>query len=403
MKKRLYTLFWILPASVFIYATTFAFTNKGGISLDEPEMITAGISETTDRVAKPKMQVVFLLDATGSMSGLIGAAKEKIWSIASSLTQTEPAPDIEVGMLFYRDRGDSFITKMIPLGTDMDNLYEQLMAMNASGGGDGPESVNQALYEGVNKMQWDDRPNTYRSIFLVGDYPPHMDYRDDVHYPESCSEAIKKGIVINTILMGNEPTAARIWREIADKTKGEYIQTDMNVNNIAIRTPYDDRINKLQYELDNTRIYYGKSSALTETKRAQSSKVVAGDAAINARRAEYNLSAANKDAYYGAEELVNVVAHGKALTEIPEKDLPENMKKMSTEERETYLKDLLAKRKKLEQEIKDLSKQRQKHIDEELSKMDKEKVEESFDDVIYRAVQEQALQKDIKLEGKAKR
>jgi hypothetical protein len=151
-----------------------AFLKNPGRSIT-PALPASELQEKADRTARPKMQIVFLLDATGSMSGLIGAAKEKIWSITSSLSQSEPVPDIEVGMLFYRDRGDDFITRIIPLGTDMDNLYEQLMAMDASGGGDGPESVNQALYEGVNKMQWDNLPNTYRAIFLVGDYPPHME------------------------------------------------------------------------------------------------------------------------------------------------------------------------------------------------------------------------------------
>ena len=94
---------------------------------------------------------------------------------------------------------------------------------------------------------------------------------------------------------------------------------------------------------------------------------------------------------------------GKALTEIPAADLPDQMKKMSASERQAYVNELIEKRKKLEQEIKDLSKQRQQHIEAELSKMDKDKVESSFDDVIYRAVQTQALEKNIKLEGKAKR
>ncbi|MCG8698888.1 MAG: VWA domain-containing protein, partial [Bacteroidales bacterium] len=62
-------------------------------------------------VDTPKIDIVFCLDATGSMSGLIQTAKEKIWSIASSMTQSEPEPDIRIGMVFYRDRGDNFVTK----------------------------------------------------------------------------------------------------------------------------------------------------------------------------------------------------------------------------------------------------------------------------------------------------
>lgn len=57
----------------------------------------------TDSIAqqatqKPKIEVVFVLDTTGSMSGLINAAKEKIWSIASTMAQAQTAPEIKMGL-----------------------------------------------------------------------------------------------------------------------------------------------------------------------------------------------------------------------------------------------------------------------------------------------------------------
>jgi Mg-chelatase subunit ChlD len=410
MKKRFYILLCLIPISMFIYSISFYTIDKfdpiGFYTIDKSKEFSsqAKLSETYNAsTVKPKMQVVFLLDATGSMSGLIGAAKDKIWSITSSLTQTDPAPEIEVGMIFYRDRGDQFVTKVIPLSTDLDDLYEKLMAINAAGGGDSPESVNQALYEGVNDIQWDDKKSTYKTIFLVGDCPPHMDYKDDVKYPESCSLANGKGIIVNTILMGNDPTASRIWKEIASKTNGEYIQTDMNVNNIVVRTPYDDRINQLQYDLDKTRLYYGESSALMEVKEVQSSKMSKGDAAVNARRAEYNLSVAGRSSYYGTNELLNDVIGGKKLSEIPKSELPDNLQKMSQTELQKYVDEQINKRKELEKELVELSKKRQTHIDSELEKMDDEQVAGSFDNVVFKAVQTQAQTKEIKIVGKAKR
>ena len=410
MKKRFYILLCLIPISMFIYSISFYAIDKFDpivfYSIDKSEEFSSQteLSEICNESSvKPKMQVVFLLDATGSMSGLIGAAKDKIWSITSSLTQTDPAPEIEVGMIFYRDRGDQFVTKLIPLSTDLDGLYEKLMAINAAGGGDSPESVNQALYEGVNDIQWDDKKSTYKTIFLVGDCPPHMDYKDDVKYPESCSLANEKGIIVNTILMGNDPTASRIWKEIASKTNGEYIQTDMNVNNIVVRTPYDDRINQLQYDLDKTRLYYGESSALMEVKEVQSSKMSKGDAAVNARRAEYNLSVAGRSSYYGTNELLNDVIGGKKLSEIPKSELPDNLQKMSQTELQKYVDEQINKRKELEKELAELSKKRQTHIDSELEKMDDEQVASSFDNVVFKAVQTQAQTKEIKIVGKAKR
>ena len=129
---------------------------------------------------QPKIEVVFVLDTTGSMSGLIDTAIEKIWSIASTMASAQTAPDIKIGLVAYRDRGDDYVTKNVPLSGDLDSMYAQLMDFKANGGGDTPESVNQGLYDAVNNMQWNDDQQTYKVVFLIGDAPAHMDYQDDV-------------------------------------------------------------------------------------------------------------------------------------------------------------------------------------------------------------------------------
>ncbi len=74
-----------------------------------------------------RIQLVFCLDVTGSMGGLIATAKQKIWSIASSLLQADPKPELQIGMVFYRDRGDDFVTKRIDFTSDIDSVYGKLM------------------------------------------------------------------------------------------------------------------------------------------------------------------------------------------------------------------------------------------------------------------------------------
>ena len=86
-----------------------------------------------------------MLDTTGSMSGLIHAAQEKIWSIASTLAQAQQAPEISMGLVAYRDRGDAYVTQVVDLDRDLDSMYSKLMDFRAAGGGDGPEAVNEAL------------------------------------------------------------------------------------------------------------------------------------------------------------------------------------------------------------------------------------------------------------------
>ena len=105
------------------------------------------------------------------------------------------------------------------------NLTRTIYAqMKARGGGDWPESVNEALDVAVNKMQWTTDGDVRRIVFLVGDAPPHMDYKDDVKYPETCKKAAEKAIIINTVQCGDNAECRKYWQDICLKAEGTYVQ-----------------------------------------------------------------------------------------------------------------------------------------------------------------------------------
>ena len=355
---------------------------------------------------QPKIQIVFALDATGSMSGLIGAAKEKIWSIAGSLAQADPAPVIEMGLIFYRDRGDAFVTKQVALSTDIDEVYAKLMQITADGGGDAPESVNQALYESITKFSWDSSSQTYKTVFLVGDCPPHMDYRNDIKYPASCSIAKQKDIILNTILMGNDGQANRIWREIANCSQGSFTQVNMDANDIIINTPYDSVIALLSDEVDDTRLYYGTESekSLTTAKLSRSKSITGySKASVKAQRAEYNASKAGKGSYYGDKELLEEYRTNKNSLETLNKDeLPDEMKNLSPAQRKIFIEEKIARRDSLNKELTKYTRLRQTYIEKDLSRRDSAEVDNSFSNKIYKNIQKQTEKKNIHLREKTK-
>ena len=90
-------------------------------------------AKATLEAKTPKIEVVFVLDTTGSMSGLIAAAKEKIWAIANTLATAKPAPVIKMGLVGYRDRGDAYVTTYTALTDDLDAVYANLMKFQAAG------------------------------------------------------------------------------------------------------------------------------------------------------------------------------------------------------------------------------------------------------------------------------
>jgi len=352
---------------------------------------------------RSSIDVVFVLDTTGSMSGLIQSAREKIWSIASTMASAQSAPDIRMGLVAYRDRGDAYVTKVLDLSDDLDSMYARLMDFQADGGGDGPESVNQALHDAVHSMSWSQDQNTYKVVFLVGDAPPHMDYQDDVKYPDTMAAAVKKGIVVNAIQSGQNQETTTGWQQIAQLGQGRYFQVAQAGDGVAIATPFDKKIAVLSEKLDHTRLYYGDA----EEKEKQRSKVAASDKlhatssfASRARRAAFNSSESGEANFLGKGELVDDVASGRVeLADIEQDQLPEAMKAMAPVQQKALIEETARRRDELQQQIGDLSEKRSGFL--------KKKVEEaggagdSLDEKIYSAVREQAAKKGLRYEADA--
>lgn len=352
--------------------------------------------------SRPRIEVVFVLDTTGSMGGLIRAAKEKIWAIANTLATTKPTPDIKMGLVGYRDRGDEYVTRPTDLTDDLDAVYDQLMGFQATGGGDAPESVNQALHEAVTKLKWNKDEDTYRVIFLVGDCPPHMDYQDDVKYPETCKIAAKAGLIINTIQCGNHRATEPIWSDIADKAEGRYFRVEQSGGAILASTPFDKELAELSKELEGTRVYYGDAKALAESRDREevASKIHSfAPVSARARRATFLASEAGESSFVGKQELVRDAAEGRVkVAEVDKDKLPEGMQKMSVAERKKFIAEKLAKRKKTQAQIKGLSAKRQKYIEEQVRKSGL-KGKQSLDFAMFNCIKEQAAKKGIEYKG----
>jgi uncharacterized protein YegL len=350
---------------------------------------------------RPRVEAVFVLDTTGSMSGLIQAAKEKIWSIANTMASAQPAPEIRIGLVAYRDRGDAYVTRVVDLSADLDSTYATLMDFRADGGGDGPESVNQALHDAVNKMSWSQDQNTYKVVFLVGDAPAHMDYQDDVKYPVTIAAAKQRGIVINAIQSGSNGETLQMWQQIAQAGSGDYFQVESDGNAVAIATPFDRELAELSAKMDETRLYYGSE----EEKVKQRSKVAASDKltaassiASRARRATFNVSKSGESNFLGEGELVDDVASGRVdISAIEETQLPAPLQAMAPAERKAVIEEKAEQRQALQAQIQAMAQKRSSYLKEKVAA--KGGAKDSLDEKIYSAVREQAAARGLRYEA----
>ena len=168
------------------------------------------------------LDVLFLLDSTGSMADEIHQIKSTLHSTARQVSNLPSNPNLKFGMVSYRDRGDEYVTRLYKFDSDVKRFSQSIDEVRADGGYDDPESLNQALHEAVNDMKW--RSGAIRLIFLIADAPPHLDYPQDEDYAVEMVRAREKGIkVFSVASSGLDEQGEYIFRQIAQQTMGRFI------------------------------------------------------------------------------------------------------------------------------------------------------------------------------------
>jgi hypothetical protein len=331
-----------------------------------------------------EVEVVFCIDTTGSMKALLAGVKQKIWAVCNQIAGGKPTPDLQVGLVAYRDRGDAYVTKVVDLSRDLDAVHAALHTLEAAGGGDTPESVNQALYDAVHKVRWSADRKTLKIIFLVGDAPPHMDYKDDVKYPETCKKAVEKGILINAVQCGADADCKQAWRDIAEKGRGAYLAVPQTGGVVTRTTPFDGPLAQVGRELLDTVLLYGPPARKARGERAvAAARRLAGPAAAD--RAAFSA----KSRRIGPYDLLDAVRDKRVKLEaLPPDELPEPLRRLADPAaREAFLANVARRREKLQERALELEGRRARALAEQRKRHDPAK---SFDGEVLGALREQA-------------
>jgi hypothetical protein len=317
---------------------------------------------------RPIVEVAFVLDTTGSMGPLIEGAKRKIWSIAAAIVDANPNAEIRMGLVAYRDIGDEYVTKTFNLTTDIQDLYANLLELKARGGGDWPESVNEALEVGVTKLAWTQGAEICRILFLVGDAPPHMDYAQDTKYPDVIRMAHDRGIIVNAVQAGTARDTERVWRDIAQRGDGRYIPIPQDGGQIVIiETPWDTEIIELQGRINGTVIPYGPRAQRYGVEQ-KTRQVISASPSVASEMAGYlnKNGAAYGSAITGRGDLVGDVTSGRQkLDGVKDEDLPDTLRTMKPEQRQAAIDKNMTERKGLNERMAELVKKRDQYVIEE--------------------------------------
>ncbi|MBC7773882.1 MAG: carboxypeptidase regulatory-like domain-containing protein [Phycisphaerae bacterium] len=173
--------------------------------------------------APKNVDIVWAVDATGSMGDEIEYLKTELLDVIGRAKSRNPELAYRMGTVFYRDKGDEYITKSSGLSPDIANTVDFIQKQFAGGGGDYPEAVHSALEEAIFSQKWSENA-VARICFLVLDASPHQEPEVIASIQKSIREAARLGIrIVPIAASGIQKDTEFLMKFFGLATNGSYV------------------------------------------------------------------------------------------------------------------------------------------------------------------------------------
>jgi hypothetical protein len=326
------------------------------------------------------------------MDGLIDQAKSQLWKIVNELATTKKdgqAVDLFVALYEYGKDAipsqEGHLRNIVPFTSDLDKISDELFKLQTNGG---EEFCGKVILNALNNLQWKKSNDELKIIFIAGNEPFTQ---GDVDYKEACKKAVKNGIVVNTIFCGSYDEGVQtMWKDGADLSDGKYINIDQNAVIAQIDAPQDADIIKLGRELNKTYIAFGNYGR--EKKELQAEQDANSMSLSNEVMVERSVTKSGGQYKNSNWDLVDAKKDGSVkIEELKDEDLPDEMKKMSVQERKAYVDKMEKEREQIQNKINKLNDDRSKYV---AKKMLENKNDNTLDAVMIKTIHEQAKNKN---------
>jgi Mg-chelatase subunit ChlD len=333
------------------------------------------------------IDLVICLDISGSMSGLINAARQNLWSIVNDMATLKPQPELRVALLTYGSPAygaeTGFVSIQSELTTDLDLVSQKLFALSTNGGS---EYVARAVKRSVDDLKWSSDPRALKLIFVAGNEAATQDPEFDAM--QMASMAIGKGILVNTIYCGSPQQAeAEGWRQVARMADGKFVAIEQN-QIAVIETPFDKELMALSSQVNTTYLTFGANrTAWAANQVAQDSNALTLNTAAAAQRCQTKVSSF----YFNpANDLCDAVKDPKFdLAAVKKEELPEALRRLTTVQLTAHVATMQAKRGTIQKQVAEIGRKRDAYVKEERRKQSKGG-KTMFEDAILESVREQA-------------
>lgn len=370
------------------------------ITIDTKEVDTDDGQKKPFTGKRAAVDVAILLDTSNSMDGLIAQAQAQLWNIVQEFAKAKKAgqtPQLRVAIFEYGNSAlpatEGYIRQVQSLTTDLDKVSEALFSLSTRGG---DEYCGMVIDECLDRLDWNNDPNSYKSIFIAGNEPFTQ---GSVEYQKACKKAIQSGVVVNTIHCGDYQQGVRgKWQHAASLAEGEYLNINQDKKVVQIKCPQDKIIIELNKKLNKTYLWYGQEvqrGHLRSNQKLQDGNAFGVGGGLSRASAKASPAYDNR-----GRDLVDTFGEDSAgLLKLSKDLLPDEMQKMTDKERADYLKQKTEKRAEIKRQINELSKQRAEFIAKERKKMASEgKAGKTLGDVMTESVRKQLKKSGFQIE-----
>ena len=353
--------------------------------------LTTSIAQETRPV-----DVVVMLDTSGSMENLLDATRARVWDVVNELGRMKPTPELRVGLVSFgtdkatEDQG--FIIQHLDLTDELDEVYAELMGLTIGGG---TELVGRALNETLDGMSWSPEYNALRVVFVAGNESADQGVEDD-DFRIAARAARDRGIIVNALYAGNrEQGVVEKWHEVAQAGEGNFSAIDPSTGSIQIAAPQDDRLLELNGRLNTTYVPYGEKGQDGMTNQiAQDSNA----SRLGVQSCSSRIVAKGGALYNNASwDLVDkTLEEGFDWDTISPADLPEEMQSMTVDESIEFIEARRAQREGIQREIQSLSAAREEFVKQAIV----DRIGEAgVGEAMRAAIREQAMAKGFTCDG----
>ena len=342
----------------------FVFLIFGSLATLDSLKPDAAAQPAPARPVPPKIQVAVLLDVSNSMDGLIEQAKAQLWNMVSVMGRAQCGgvpPAIEIALYEYGRPAngvkDGYIRQINAFTSDLDQVSQNLFGLQTSGG---DEYCGHVMYTSLTQLGWDAAPSSYKVIFIAG----NEDFlQGSVSWTSACTEAKRKGVIVNTIYCGDKLLGIREhWKLGSECGGGSYTHINQDATIEDIPTPYDSTLFVLNDRLNGTYIAYGASGYINFEKQAKVDQLNMG---MNKSVAAKRVAVKGNSQVYGNSswDLVDATRSDSLyIAKVDLATLPDSLKNKSRTELQQIVKAKQGERSLIQQEIAVLNTKRDAYI-----------------------------------------